>query len=981
MSNKLFMKDAEKARDAIMDSQKKHIENLYTQWAEDIAKKGKIYEMKSAPSYALKVKQSKELEKFLKESSHVIANEVDKSIKESIYLVSDSVVKSNANWLNHMGGQVKGSFLMFNSAAFSSVPDSIVRKLVTGQIYDSGWSLSKSIWGDNEDTLSKLYEIVAGGMAKNESIYDISKKLEAFVKPEAAKKWNLKTADGKRIYPKQVDYNAQRLARTLSQHAYQQSFVEVTKDNPLIIDYIWRSNGSRACPICISRDGQHFSKDSLPLDHPNGMCVMEPNIEKDYINRVANWVKNPDGTDPEFDKFAEKIGYIAPSKKMPKTLEEFKTALGPTKYKSSGSWFNHLDPDMQKAMKEFHAKSGMSWADIHAQFYDGGKGAIGATAKNAADVNYKFANNKIKSIFEKAGFPDPNDIPDVKTFLDKLVTDSDALMEFLHEYNAYSAKHPGIKLEDYYTKIFAKPKKVKVVPKVTGVEIDDEAYSLFKKLGLDNANVLKDLDDDWGIHDYIDNAFDELFYVKNKKPSDKELESIFKLIGYNGSTTDWIDNYDDIVDKLEAYLVDVKKSGKPFTVVAPQVDQKAIDSAKIIFDGAKTDLDSISNKVYSGIWKEDVTPADYLAKKSKINAKKKYYEDEIAKLSSDTYSKYSWVPQDLAKKKQLLADLEDFEKQGMLYSKAKDDYDKAKDAYYSLVGKPEKFSLNDYTNEAKKAAHRFTSAKEADKFHRPYLDSIWNEFDDNQKYSVWEYTQNSNPINKSLSGYHDDWSRSNFVGVGKADLGHEDSWRSFNTSTFSKKFGVDGHKDYKNVVKNLTNAIDKSELPESVYLVRGSDKGGFAGLLEGSNVSFNDAMKLLNGSDSNFNKLKTIVENQTFANHSFMSTGIAEGTGFSREVSYKIYAPAGTRGIYAEPASYYGNTISGEQLYKVGTKYSSIGSEAEVILQRGTEFRITNLSKDRYGDITVEMEIVNQPDYFNTGLEMTHNGGKTVYKK
>ena len=462
MSNKLFMKDAEKARDAIMDSQKKHIENLYTQWAEDIAKKGKIYEMKSAPSYALKVKQSKELEKFLKESSHVIANEVDKSIKESIYLISDSVVKSNANWLNHMGGQVKGSFLMFNSAAFSSVPDSMVRKLVTGQIYDSGWSLSKSIWGDNEDTLSKLYEIVAGGMAKNESIYDISKKLEAFVKPEAAKKWNLKTADGKRIYPKQVDYNAQRLARTLSQHAYQQSFVEVTKDNPLIIDYIWRSNGSRACPICISRDGQHYSKDSLPLDHPNGMCVMEPNIEKDYIDRVANWVKNPDGTDPEFDKFAEKIGYIAPSKKLPKTLEEFKTALGPTKYKSSGSWFNHLDPDMQKAMKEFHTKSGMSWADIHAQFYDGGKGIIGAAAKNAADVNYKFANNKIKSIFEKAGFPDPNNIPDANTFLSKIVTDSDTLVEFLKEYTSYSAKHHGIKMEDYYTKIFAKPKKVKV---------------------------------------------------------------------------------------------------------------------------------------------------------------------------------------------------------------------------------------------------------------------------------------------------------------------------------------------------------------------------------------------------------------------------------------------------------------------------------------------------------------------------------------
>ena len=70
-----------------------------------------------------------------------------------------------------------------------------------------------------------------------------------------------------------------------------------------------------------------------------------------------------------------------------------------------------------------------------------------------------------------------------------------------------------------------------------------------------------------------------------------------------------------------------------------------------------------------------------------------------------------------------------------------------------------------------------------------------------------------------------------------------------------------------------------------------------------------------------------------------------------------------------------------EKLYKAGQSYGSVGGEAEVILQRGTDFRITEVVVDDYGAMTVKMEVVNQPDYFKTGLEHTHNGGKTSYEK
>lgn len=258
------------------------------------------------------------------------------------------------------------------------------------------------------------------------------------------------------------------------------------------------------------------------------------------------------------------------------------------------------------------------------------------------------------------------------------------------------------------------------------------------------------------------------------------------------------------------------------------------------------------------------------------------------------------------------------------------------------------------------------------------MDKNWDNLRYREKYAVWEYTQNSNPINKSLSGYHDGWRRSrDFVGLGKTNLGHEDNWRHFQTIEFKNKFAVDGHKDYKSVVQNLTNGIEKTELQNSMVLFRGSDKKALAGWFEQSPGGFKGALEILqNGTEE---EMKQVFVGQIGTNHAFTSTGIASDAGFSGNVSFEIFAPAGTKGIYAEPVSYYGNTISGEEIYKTGKTYSSGGTEAEIILQRGTSFRITDIEKIG-SRINVKCEIIDQPDYFKTGLEMTHNGGETLWQ-
>lgn len=303
-SNRLIFRDAELARDTITATQSREIAKLYDEWADEIGERAKYYARKTTASSVVSERQMRELQKQLRATSQQVSNEVYNKTRQNIYTVADAVVKSNVAWMKQFGFSGKGL-----NAAFNHVPDDIVRRIVTGQIYESGWSLSSRIWSDNEQTLKDIYKIVAQGVAENRPIYDIAKDLESYVRPGAKKPWNLTAPDGVRIYKKKVDYNAQRLARTLVQHGYQQSFIATTQNNPFILEYEWCSNGSRVCPLCQDRDGQRFKKDELPMDHPNGMCTMIPVVADDMIDQLANWFNSPDGTYPDIDAFAENFGY------------------------------------------------------------------------------------------------------------------------------------------------------------------------------------------------------------------------------------------------------------------------------------------------------------------------------------------------------------------------------------------------------------------------------------------------------------------------------------------------------------------------------------------------------------------------------------------------------------------------------------------------------------------------------------------------
>lgn len=373
VGNPLIFKDSEAAKLAIMDSQKKEIAALYESWADEIGERAKYYSHKSTASAPLSERYYRELQKQLRETSQQVSNEVYGIIKNNTYTVADAVVADNVKWLEQFGFSAKGL-----NAAFSYVPDSVVRNLFTGQIYDSGWSLSSRIWGDNENTLKEIYKVMAGGLAQQKPIYEIAKDLEKYVRPSAAKPWNLVAPDGRKIYPKQIDYNAQRLARTLVQHGYQQSFVATTQKNPFITEYIWRSNGSRVCDLCKARDGVHYKKNELPLDHPNGMCTMEPAIAEDMIDQLADWFNSPDGTFPEIDEFAGNFGYHV---SKTGTVKDFLDKYG-TSTKSPNAWFNSLTPIQKAEAKALKDESGLTWNQWYEKnIYAGDGSNLGKKAK------------------------------------------------------------------------------------------------------------------------------------------------------------------------------------------------------------------------------------------------------------------------------------------------------------------------------------------------------------------------------------------------------------------------------------------------------------------------------------------------------------------------------------------------------------------------------------------------------------------------
>lgn len=296
---KINLQDGELARMQITKEQEVEISKLYHQTYLDLQKEMKSLSHEGSTSESLRKTYLNKLVKQLKESYQSMGGDLEKSIKDGMLATSQAVVDANDVWLQKVGITLQG--------AYSYVPRDIVSLISTGKIYDGDWTLSKVIWGHTQKTLHDIDQVVATGVAANKSAYEIAKDLEQYVNPSAKKEW-----EWSKVYPgtnKKVDYNAQRLARTMVSHAYQQSLLATTKYNPFVKGYRWRSaHTHRTCEICNERDGKLYSADDLPLDHPNGLCTFIAELSdsmSDIADRIGDWATG--SKDPALDQWYDSM--------------------------------------------------------------------------------------------------------------------------------------------------------------------------------------------------------------------------------------------------------------------------------------------------------------------------------------------------------------------------------------------------------------------------------------------------------------------------------------------------------------------------------------------------------------------------------------------------------------------------------------------------------------------------------------------------
>ncbi|MEA5135372.1 MAG: minor capsid protein [Candidatus Fimivivens sp.] len=343
----------------------------------------------------------------------------------------------------------------------------------------------------------------------------------------------------------------------------------------------------------------------------------------------------------------------------------------------------------------------------------------------------------------------------------------------------------------------------------------------------------------------------------------------------------------------------------------------------------QAEFDGLENKTYGGIWKDDVSTADWNAKQGSIQAKKDYFTQQLAGASPDDADKW----------KQLLADLDEFDAQGKHYHEIQSNLKKTQSELISLKKSATiKDTKDPFTQERRDAALWAKDTKEADDLLRQKCGEVWQSATAAQKDAIYDYTGSYSKFNEPLRGY--EYGTNAYLGVGNVDL-----------DKIGTNYGGYKPGQVKKQIDAMTAIIEKSSYSSDIWVQRG--------------VEYTGMDKFFNIAPDDFylseKELAAKLLGTTPTDYGFFSTGVSKGKGFSHKpIIMNVYAPAGTKMMYAEPFSQYGQGAK-RSWDGVSSQYS-FGSESEMIFQRGTTFRITKVEKTG-GKIYMDIEVIGQEVY------------------
>lgn len=245
-----------------------------------------------------------------------------------------------------------------------------------------------------------------------------------------------------------------------------------------------------------------------------------------------------------------------------------------------------------------------------------------------------------------------------------------------------------------------------------------------------------------------------------------------------------------------------------------------------------------------------------------------------------------------------------------------------------------------YSQERKDAAYWFTDAnggtKGADGILRDTAGEVWRNATKAEKDWIYEYTRSYHKYNEPLRGI--EYGTNKFLGVGNVDL-----------DAVGTNYGGFKRGEIHAQMKHIESIIDKAEMPADMWVQRGCGLGGmdkFFGI-DASDFYLSEA------------ELSAKLLDTEPVEYAFMSCGVSKGKGLNTSggVVLNIYCPQGTKGMYIEPISYYGNGVG--RSWDGISKQTSFGSEAEILLQHGTRMRVTKVERGG-GTWYIDVEVIEQ---------------------
>lgn len=315
-------------------------------------------------------------------------------------------------------------------------------------------------------------------------------------------------------------------------------------------------------------------------------------------------------------------------------------------------------------------------------------------------------------------------------------------------------------------------------------------------------------------------------------------------------------------------------------------------------------------------WK--VSQAAYLKKLDEVNTaidwiniNKAYADVKGYSTQSKVYHKIlfdlknAMVAQDKDLAKQLIQEAQD-KKNSLVQLKAKRAANKGGNGSIP-------FDADAYSQARKDAAVWAKNTKDADDVLRAKCGEVWRNATDEEKNAIFGYTSSYHNINEPLRGL------------------------TYYGSAADTQLGSDR-------IPLMGSIINKSYYDKDIWLQRG---GGMVELKK---------FGLSNYAYATDAEIMALVGKEG-TEGAFTSAGVAKGKGLGGNVITNIYAPRGTKMMYAEPYSSFGNG-SGRSWDGIA-KQATFGSESEIILQRGTTFRVTKVEKSG-NTWYIDVEVINQ---------------------